>query len=32
MKIIKSEHSIERFNENGLAEVLNSSLRNYKCK
>ena len=28
MKIIKSEHSIDRFNEHGLAEVLNSSLRN----
>ena len=31
MKIIKSEDSLDRFNEAGLAEVLKSSLRKYKC-
>ena len=30
MKIIKSEDSLDRFNEAGLAEVLKSSLRKYK--
>ena len=29
IKVIKSENNIDKFNQDGLAEVLNSSLRKY---
>ena len=29
IKVIKSENKIDKFNQNGLAEVLDSSLRKY---
>ena len=29
IKVIKSENKIDKFNQDGLAEVLKSSLRNY---
>ena len=29
IKVIKSENKIDKFNQDGLAEVLNSSLRKY---
>ena len=29
IKVIKSENNIDKFNQDGLAELLNSSLRKY---